>query len=282
MELRRALAIFRRRLVLVVVLVIVGLGGAYLGSSRGSTYQAETTVYVGQRSTLDPSIAAAQSVLAETFTLIFPSGHLAQEAVDRTHLARRAGAVAAHTTARVFPGTSLIRIAVTDRDPVAAAALANATAQALVDVTRQVAPLVENPQAAFGSANGTTTTTPPTPLTTVPKAKGSAKAATTPTVPATTTTTVAPAVTTNRAPTTIAQPASVPAAPLHTNTRRNVGLGGLAGLVVGAAVILLVDYLGLHARSARELESDFGLPVLGVIPRQPHAASLPGESDHHE
>lgn len=67
----------------------------------------------------------------------------------------------------------------------------------------------------------------------------------------------------------LAQPAIVPTAPLDPGLQRNVELGGLVGLLVGVGLILLLDYLALSARTPRELESDLGLPVLGVLPFQP-------------
>lgn len=70
----------------------------------------------------------------------------------------------------------------------------------------------------------------------------------------------------------VAGTAAVPAVPLSTNLDRNVALGGLAGLVVGIAVILLVDFLGLSARTPRQLEAEMDLPVLGIVPFQPQIA----------
>lgn len=72
----------------------------------------------------------------------------------------------------------------------------------------------------------------------------------------------------NKPPASIAQLATVPAAPVATSRNRNVALGGLAALGIGLAVILLLDLLGLSARTAKQLETQTGIPVIGVVPRQ--------------
>lgn len=280
MELRRAIAIFRRRLVLLVVLIVVGLAAAYLGSSRAAIYQAQTTVYVGRSSSLDSTTEVARALLADTFAFVIPSPAIAQTAIAATHVRRSPDQVAAATKTFVAPGTTLIRISVDDSDPVVAAALANATAKAFVDVTRQVAPLVESPVSAIDGLRGTASTSTTTPTATAP-AKGPTKATTTTTTAPSTTTTAPPLAVAGRAPTAVAQPATVPASPLHSSTKRNVALGGLAGLIVGVAVVILVDYFGLHARSPQELEDQFGLPVLGVVPHrsQPDSPGSQGSYD---
>jgi capsular polysaccharide biosynthesis protein len=73
----------------------------------------------------------------------------------------------------------------------------------------------------------------------------------------------------NKAPASIAQAATVPSAPLDTGLHRNLALGGVAGLLLGIALVLLLDFLGLSARTPRELEAQTGMPLIGVVPLQP-------------
>ncbi|MGI8751456.1 MAG: YveK family protein [Acidimicrobiales bacterium] len=73
----------------------------------------------------------------------------------------------------------------------------------------------------------------------------------------------------NQAVASIAQSGAVPSAPLATNLKRNMALGGLAGLLVGIGLVLLLDYLGLSARPPRQLEELMGMSLIGVVPMQP-------------
>lgn len=72
----------------------------------------------------------------------------------------------------------------------------------------------------------------------------------------------------DQTPVSVAQRAVVPGSPLGNNLHRDMGLGGLVGLLVGLAVILVVDFLGLSARTPRQLEDQMGMPVIGVVPFQ--------------
>ena len=76
------------------------------------------------------------------------------------------------------------------------------------------------------------------------------------------------------APTSVAQLAGLPGSPLTKHLARNMILGALAALLVGIAVILLLDYAGLSARTPRQMEEQLGLAVIGVVPRQPEIAAL--------
>jgi capsular polysaccharide biosynthesis protein len=77
-------------------------------------------------------------------------------------------------------------------------------------------------------------------------------------------------------PATVTQPAALPGAPQSSGVTRNTALGGLFALVVGIALVLLLDYVDLTARLPEELERRVGLPVLGVIPLQPAMLTRPG------
>lgn len=72
-----------------------------------------------------------------------------------------------------------------------------------------------------------------------------------------------------KAPASVAQVATVPTAPLATSLHRNVALGAVAALGIGLAVILLIDFVGLSARTPKQLETQMGLSVIGVVPLQP-------------
>ncbi len=54
---------------------------------------------------------------------------------------------------------------------------------------------------------------------------------------------------------------------LRPNTKINVVVGGILGLIIGAAIVFALEWMEAGIiRQAKELEQDAGLTVLGVIP----------------
>jgi len=228
---RRLLVVLRRRVLLVSIIVLAGLGAAYLGTSRAAVYESDTSLFVGQGATnLQPATQVAQAVLAQTFVLIVPTQAVIGDAIAAAHVPRQAAEVVRATKASAPAGTNLIKITVRDPDPVVAQTLANSIAVVFIADARSLAPLTA---AATGLSP-------------------------------------------DKAPASIAQKASLPAAPLASGLGRNVALGGLTSLLVGIAVVLLLDFLGLSARTPRQLESQMELPVIGIVPLQPRVASAAG------
>ncbi|MDQ6782818.1 MAG: hypothetical protein M3063_05120 [Actinomycetota bacterium] len=220
MELSRLILIVRHRLVLLVLIVIAGSGASYLGTSRGSMYEAHATIYIGRASSaVTPSVAASQAVLALSLAPLIPTPAVVASAVSNAHVTRAVDEVAKNTTAMVAPGTNLIQVFVKDSDPVVAKILVNAITQNFVAGTQVLASATSDPP-----------------------------------------------------PASVAQTAVVPTSPLHTGLARNVELGGLAGLLIGLAIILAVDGVGLSARTPRQLEESTGMRVLGIVPFSPKIA----------
>jgi capsular polysaccharide biosynthesis protein len=60
--------------------------------------------------------------------------------------------------------------------------------------------------------------------------------------------------------------AALPTSHLPTGLQRDMMIGGLLGLFLSIAVILLLDYLDLTVRRPEDVERRIDLPVLGVIP----------------
>ena len=144
MELRRYLNVLRRRWLLLVVSSLCGLVAAYLTLPSGSTYMAETTIYVGNRQFASGSLSEDQNQgverVARTFAVMIASEPIARDAVQRTGINASSAQVAARTTAVVIPGTTLIRITYHDADPSQARALANAISDALVEKVQTFEP----------------------------------------------------------------------------------------------------------------------------------------------
>lgn len=145
MELRRYLSVLRRRWLLILVTTLCGVVAAYVTIPRGSTYTAETTIYVGNRQFAGAgALSADQSRgverVALTFAVMIASEPIARDAVQRTGIDAVPSQVANRTVAAVIPGTTLIRITYRDSDPARARALANAISDALVEKVQTFEP----------------------------------------------------------------------------------------------------------------------------------------------
>lgn len=65
---------------------------------------------------------------------------------------------------------------------------------------------------------------------------------------------------------TIIDPAEMPKAPASPNIPKNSIVGAMAGLVLSVLVIFIVDLFDNSIKSAEDIEKNFELPVLGIIP----------------
>jgi capsular exopolysaccharide synthesis family protein len=64
----------------------------------------------------------------------------------------------------------------------------------------------------------------------------------------------------------VAQAATVPTSPSSPKVARNTVLGAVLGLLVGLGLALLLERLDRRIREPKDLESIYGLPLLGVVP----------------
>jgi len=64
----------------------------------------------------------------------------------------------------------------------------------------------------------------------------------------------------------VAQPAAVPTSPSSPKTGRNTALGAVLGLLLGLAVAFLLERFDRRIREPKDLESIYGLPLLGIVP----------------
>ena len=139
MELRRYIAVLRRRLALILLAVLVGLGAGYASTNRNPGYSATATLYVGSRQLLPAGGSIGGDVLsglerfAATYASMIDTAAIARDAVQRAHVNRSPAAVVAETDAAPKKGTQLLLIRVIDPDPATAQALANGLADAFVD-----------------------------------------------------------------------------------------------------------------------------------------------------
>lgn len=64
----------------------------------------------------------------------------------------------------------------------------------------------------------------------------------------------------------IAQAASVPTSPSSPKTVRNTALGAVLGLLLGLGIAFLLERFDRRIREPKDLETVYGLPLLGVVP----------------
>jgi capsular polysaccharide biosynthesis protein len=226
MELRHYFAIVRHRLVIVVLCLIAGAGGAYISAPNTAIYQARSTIYVGVRSfnAYDPGLFANVQVagidrIITTFAEMIDSRPIAEKALSKTHAQRSVDGVLAATTAKPEVNTQLIRVVVQDPDPAVAEQLANAMASSFVDQIESFEPGAA-PQAGD-----------------VPQL-----------------------------PANVFENASLPNVPQASGVTRRVVLGALFGLAAAVGIALLLEYLDVTVKDQVDAERRFELPILAVIP----------------
>ena len=64
----------------------------------------------------------------------------------------------------------------------------------------------------------------------------------------------------------VAQAATVPTSPSSPKTSRNTALGVVLGLLLGLGIAFLLERLDRRIREPKDLETIYGLPLLGVVP----------------
>lgn len=69
----------------------------------------------------------------------------------------------------------------------------------------------------------------------------------------------------------IAEEAQLPKAPVSPSLKKNCAMGGLAGAVIAAGIIIVLYLLNDKLRSEEDIEKYLGLTTLGVIPSREHA-----------
>jgi succinoglycan biosynthesis transport protein ExoP len=233
-ELRRYIAILRRRLLLITLTVLAGIAAGYLSTPRDSIYSAQAQIYVGARvysaqggggNTLSFDQQSAIQQVIRTYAKMIDSAPVAADALQRVpDLPRSPDSLVAATVAEPEVGTSLLNITVSDVDPRAAQDLANAMTDAFVEKIQTLDPLA-----------------PPTP-------------GTPPQLPAY-----------------VFARARAPRVPESNGLSRRLVIGGMFGLLFAGGVALMLDYLDITVKSITDAERRLELPVLGVIPleRQP-------------
>jgi polysaccharide biosynthesis transport protein len=258
------LAVVRRRRWIVVAVPVVAVVAAFvLSSSQRGVYRASAQVLVNRSSVValianisDPSVYDPTRFLA-TEASIARSPVLAARVVAAAGVpGLSAGRLLAESSVTPAPDADLLSVAVSDRSPRVAVALANAYANQFTQYKTELDTARIN--AAVRSLAARTA---------ILRADGQAGSA----AYATLIQYQGQLETVGRLlahNTTVLQPASG-AAKISPRPRRDAILAGLLGAVLGLALAFLTDSLDRRVRSEHEVEEGLGLPLLARVPRPP-------------
>lgn len=148
MELRRYLSMLRRRWLPVVLAVVAALVYAWVTTDRTPRYTTSATLYLGasqfdvngdDRSLSSDRLAGLDRLII-TYSVMIDSEPIAREALEQTGAPRSPVGLVNATTAGPIPNTSLLRIQVTDTDPVLAQELATGLAEAFLSKIGELEP----------------------------------------------------------------------------------------------------------------------------------------------
>jgi capsular exopolysaccharide synthesis family protein len=256
---RRMLAVFRRRVPLVVVCFVVAIGAALAYSFHARKEYTATASLLFNDTPLSQQIAGLQAIpnsnqqsQQDTNTWLLALGHLAQRTAVSVGHGLTAHAVTDSLSITPQGDTTGVNLSSTLPSPPLAAQVANTYASlfvaeqesgnrryyesALATVERQIARLSSR-QAA--GAQGLALQNRAQSLATLAQLR---------------TDTVS-----------LAESAGVPSSPSSPDTKRNAIVAGLLGLLFGVALALGVERLDQRIREPEELEQIYGRPLLGTL-----------------
>ncbi len=300
MELRQYLALVRKWMwLLILTTAIAAVSSYYYSSTMRPTYRAETTVMVGR--ILENPNPTAMDVyttnnLAQTYALLVTQPPVLQGTAEALNW-RESWQTLYFKISVTTAGNQLLRIAVTDHDPQTAKALADEVARQLIEhspissqqkqieeqrafVTAQLDQLrlqIETAQKTLTSLNNQAALeNDPTRLNDLnnristlqgrigdwQKNYASLSSLLS---------------TGSNLFLTILATAQVPRTPISPNISQNVLFAALAGLVLGGAAVLLLEYLDDTIKGSDDVDRVLNLPTLGAITR---IAGIRESSDH--
>ncbi|MFE0105741.1 polysaccharide biosynthesis tyrosine autokinase [Streptomyces sp. NPDC059009] len=256
MDLRGFLKVLARRWRLSALCLLLGIAGAQTATALSTPeYEARTQLFVATRAgagstELNQGQSFSQARV-QSYAAIVATQQVTRPVVQRLHLPTTPEELATRVTAEAPPNTVLINIAVRDTDPRRAAATANAVATRFSSVVESL----ETPRQAPAAEPGMPAPAGP-PVS--PVSLGTTERATT------------------------------PQEPVSPKALLNLAAGVLAGLLLGAGLVVLRETLDTTLKSGEALGALTDLPVLGAIPydkdapQQPFAGAGGGHSARAE
>jgi succinoglycan biosynthesis transport protein ExoP len=289
LEIGRALL---RRLWLLVLLVVLGVGLEwYLTVRQPPQYEATVTLLINPASPsglipyLNRTIATGPSViptLAASYTAYLKSRSFGELAAQRLNTTATPDQLAGSIRTSLVPNTNMMTVSVRWDNPTEAARLANELTQLFINERRQGISSPANDQAAIATqfylkrvealrAQWDEINDSPT-LTPEQKSAGMERLLTILTPAEENYARWAQVAAANELArqtgvdtASILDPAPVPGGPTGPNLRRNLLLGALMGLALGAVLASLLHYVDNTIRTGEDVARLAGLPVLGSV-----------------
>lgn len=288
-ELRQYLALLWRWAWLIALCALLAAGGAYAVSSRTEpVYQASATLLVNEATnrnvTPDLSTLTLSERLARTYSELLRKRPVLERVIRELNLSMPPDALARLVTVRVVQNTQLITLDVEHTDPVLAATLANTIPQVFAQfneemqaerfarakegLTAQMEALEQQITEVQGQIAGLATSGSAEDqaerlrlqlwLSQLENSYSSLQRSYED---------IRLAEANSLDTLTIVEPAEVPTVPIRPKTLQNVLLAAAVGLVLGASVAFLIEYLDDTIKTPADVEKDLGLTTLGTIAR---------------
>lgn len=288
-ELRQYLTLLWRWAWLIALCALLAAGGAYAVSSRTEpVYQASATLLVNEATnrnvTPDLSTLTLSERLARTYSEFLRKRPVLERVIRELNLSMPPDALARLVTVRVVQNTQLITLDVEHTDPVLAATLANTIPQVFAQfneemqaerfarakegLTAQMEALEQQITEVQGQIAGLATSGSAEDqaerlrlqlwLSQLENSYSSLQRSYED---------IRLAEANSLDILTIVEPAEVPTVPIRPKTLQNVLLAAAVGLVLGASVAFLIEYLDDTIKTPADVEKDLGLTTLGTIAR---------------
>jgi non-specific protein-tyrosine kinase len=290
-ELRRYFVIFRKwAWLIMLVTAVAGLSSYYYSLTLRPTYRAETTMLIGKvLQEANPNVPVQYDIgsLAQAYSLLAVQPAILQATAEAIRWPEPWQNLFFKITTKATFGSQLLQIAVTDSDPTQAATIANEIARQLIlqgpisaqqkdaeeqraFVTSQLAQLklqIEGAQKTLNNLNAQAALeNDPNKLNDLNNRITSLQAR------------IADAqknyasllAIVNHNSTlfvTVLVPAQPPKSPISPNIVQNVLLALVAGLVIAASVVLVIEYLDDTIKDSEDTQRVLGLSTLGAITR---------------
>jgi non-specific protein-tyrosine kinase len=284
-DIHRQLSILRRWLPLLVVSVIaVGAAAFGLSNLQPRVYQATATLIVGESlSGVNPDYnqLLASQRLSATYAAIATTHEIMDGVVRELGLRDSPEAVAGRVLVSPSPDTSLLTITARDADPANAAAIANAVAKGLIDVSPAVrgagTGMLESVEEDLTAIRAEIATTQGQVADLLAEQNRTADQETTLqalqsrliSLRSTYATFLAFTASEGANLLTVVQPALSPGGAIAPRPLLDAALAATIALLLVVALVFVIEYLDDAVRDPDEVTATFGLPTLGIVSKMP-------------
>lgn len=283
MDLRRQIAIIRAWFPLLVVCVVLAAGAAFVFSSlQQKLYEAKATLIVGQSlSSVNPSTdqLLASQRLSTTYASVVTTRPILDNVITKLGLDVTADQLRGRVVADTPQSSTLLTVTVSDTDPTRAAAIANVLADQLIAAS----PAIQGRQAEFQASidadlkatqdqiNSTQAQVETLTGLVNPTAAQEAELATLDGRLASLRSTYATLLSyssgSGSSLLSVIEPAVAPTSAASPRPLLNTLLGAIMGLLLGAAVVFVVEYFDDTVKDSDTVQEVAGLSTLGTIAR---------------